>query len=41
MNVNVWEVTDAIQALVRSRRPVDIARLSDPDVPLTDVAGGA
>ena len=41
MNVNVWEVTDAIQALVRSRRPVDIARLSDPDVPLADVAGGA
>jgi 3-phenylpropionate/trans-cinnamate dioxygenase ferredoxin reductase subunit len=41
MNVNVWDVTDAIQALVRSRRPVDIARLSDPDVPLADVAGGA
>jgi 3-phenylpropionate/trans-cinnamate dioxygenase ferredoxin reductase component len=38
MNVNVWDVTDAIQAVVRSRRPVDIARLSDPDVPLADVA---
>jgi 3-phenylpropionate/trans-cinnamate dioxygenase ferredoxin reductase subunit len=38
MNVNVWDVTDAIQALVRSRRPVDVLRLSDPDVPLTDVA---
>jgi 3-phenylpropionate/trans-cinnamate dioxygenase ferredoxin reductase subunit len=38
MNVNVWDVTDAIQALVRSRRPVDIAQLSDPDVPLADVA---
>jgi 3-phenylpropionate/trans-cinnamate dioxygenase ferredoxin reductase subunit len=40
MNVNIWEVTDAIQALVRSRRPVDAARLSDPDVPLTDLVGG-
>jgi len=38
MNVNVWDVTDAIQGLVRSRRPVDVPRLSDPDVPLTDVA---
>jgi 3-phenylpropionate/trans-cinnamate dioxygenase ferredoxin reductase component len=37
MNVNVWEVTDAIQGLVRSRHPV-IPRLSDPDVPLADVA---
>jgi 3-phenylpropionate/trans-cinnamate dioxygenase ferredoxin reductase subunit len=38
MNVNVWDVTDAIQGLVRSGRPVDVPRLSDPDVPLTDVA---
>ena len=30
MNVNVWDVTDAIQELVRSRQPVDVARLSDP-----------
>jgi 3-phenylpropionate/trans-cinnamate dioxygenase ferredoxin reductase subunit len=37
MNVNVWDVTDAIQGLVRSRRPVDAARLSDPDVPLAEV----
>jgi 3-phenylpropionate/trans-cinnamate dioxygenase ferredoxin reductase subunit len=34
MNVNVWDVNDDIQALIRSRRPVDAARLSDPDVPL-------
>jgi 3-phenylpropionate/trans-cinnamate dioxygenase ferredoxin reductase subunit len=40
MNVNVWDVTDAIQALVRSRRPVDVARLSDPAVPLSDLDGG-
>jgi len=38
MNVNVWDVTDAIQALVRSRAPVDNARLADPDTPLEDLA---
>ena len=40
MNVNVWDVTDPIQALVRSRRPVDVARLSDPGVTLSDLDGG-
>ncbi|WP_030272192.1 NAD(P)/FAD-dependent oxidoreductase [Streptomyces sp. NRRL B-24484] len=39
MNVNVWDVTDPIRELVRSGRPVDEARLADPDVPLTDLAG--
>jgi len=34
MNVNVWEVTDPIQALIRSRRPVGVEQLRDPDVPL-------
>jgi 3-phenylpropionate/trans-cinnamate dioxygenase ferredoxin reductase subunit len=34
MNVNVWDVTDPIKALIRSRRPVDAARLADPAVPL-------
>jgi 3-phenylpropionate/trans-cinnamate dioxygenase ferredoxin reductase component len=34
MNVNVWEVTDQIQALIRSRRPVGAERLRDPDLPL-------
>jgi 3-phenylpropionate/trans-cinnamate dioxygenase ferredoxin reductase component len=37
MNVNVWDVTDDIQALVRRRTPVDSARLADPAVPLTHV----
>jgi len=37
MNVNVWDVTDAIQALVRSGRPVDKAALSDPGMPLDAV----
>ena len=30
MNVNVWDVTDAIQALVRRGTPVDPDRLADP-----------
>jgi 3-phenylpropionate/trans-cinnamate dioxygenase ferredoxin reductase component len=37
MNVNVWDVTDAIQALIRSGRVPDIGRLTDPAVPLADV----
>lgn len=37
MNVNVWDVTDAIQALIRSAKPVDTARLTDPAIPLTDL----
>ena len=36
MNVNTWDVAEQIEALVRSDRPVDIARLADPDVPMTD-----
>jgi 3-phenylpropionate/trans-cinnamate dioxygenase ferredoxin reductase subunit len=39
MNVNVWDVNDAIQALIRSRASVDDGRLSDPDVPLESLAG--
>jgi 3-phenylpropionate/trans-cinnamate dioxygenase ferredoxin reductase subunit len=34
MNVNVWDVVDPIQRLIRDRVPVDDWRLSDPDVPL-------
>jgi 3-phenylpropionate/trans-cinnamate dioxygenase ferredoxin reductase subunit len=34
MNVNVWDVTDQIQDLIRSRREVDVDRLVDPDLPL-------
>ena len=39
MNVNVWDVTEPIQELIRSRRQVDVARLRDPDVPLERLAG--
>ncbi|MGW8721456.1 NAD(P)/FAD-dependent oxidoreductase [Streptomyces althioticus] len=34
MNVNVWDVTDSVQALIRSREPVDTEALADPHVPL-------
>jgi 3-phenylpropionate/trans-cinnamate dioxygenase ferredoxin reductase subunit len=40
MNVNVWDVTDHIQALIRSRREVDLTQLRDPDVSLEDLASG-
>jgi NADPH-dependent 2,4-dienoyl-CoA reductase/sulfur reductase-like enzyme len=38
MNVNVWDVNDTIQTLVRARRPVDVERLTDPAVPLAELA---
>ena len=41
MNVNVWGVTEALQALIRSRAIVDPARLRDPDVSLESLAGPA
>ncbi|WP_020661104.1 NAD(P)/FAD-dependent oxidoreductase [Amycolatopsis benzoatilytica] len=38
MNVNVWEVTEPVKALIHSRRPIDPARLADPEVPLDRIA---
>ncbi len=38
MNANVWDVTGPIQALIRSRQPVDLVRLTDPAVPLEELA---
>ncbi len=38
MNVNVWDVTDAVKALIRSGRPVDRDRLADREVPLEELA---
>ena len=37
MNVNVWDVTDDIQRLVRSGSPVAAGRLADPAVPLAEL----
>ena len=37
MNVNVWDVNDDIQSLIRSGKPLDTARLTDPAIPLPEV----
>ena len=37
MNVNVWDVSDAIAGIVESRREVDIELLANPDVPFGQV----
>ena len=37
MNVNVWDVNDDIQSLIRSARKVDLSRLTNPTIPLPDV----
>jgi 3-phenylpropionate/trans-cinnamate dioxygenase ferredoxin reductase subunit len=37
MNINIWDVTDPIQALIRSRAPVAPSRLRDPEVPLEEL----
>nr|WP_237532662.1 FAD/NAD(P)-binding oxidoreductase [Streptomyces sp. SID8352] len=34
MNVNVWDVTEPVQALIRAKAPVDTDALADPHVPL-------
>jgi 3-phenylpropionate/trans-cinnamate dioxygenase ferredoxin reductase subunit len=39
MNVNVWDVNDHVQALIRSRRPVEVGALTDPDTPLDALLG--
>jgi 3-phenylpropionate/trans-cinnamate dioxygenase ferredoxin reductase subunit len=41
MNVNVWDVVEPIKALIGSRRPVDVGRLRDPQVPLDELATAA
>ena len=38
MNVNVWDVTEPIQALIAGGGQVDVARLADPDVALEELA---
>jgi 3-phenylpropionate/trans-cinnamate dioxygenase ferredoxin reductase subunit len=36
MNVNVWDVSDDIQELIRSGRTVDLGKLTDPNVPILE-----
>lgn len=38
MNVNVWDVNDQVQRLIRDRIVVDPGRLADPAVPLESIA---
>ncbi|QPP09009.1 FAD-dependent oxidoreductase [Streptomyces bathyalis] len=40
LNVNVWDVTGAVQDLIRSRAPVDPDALADAAVPLSDLGRG-
>jgi 3-phenylpropionate/trans-cinnamate dioxygenase ferredoxin reductase component len=40
MNVNVWDQGEAIDALLRSRRPVDPSRLADSEADLVSVTAG-
>jgi 3-phenylpropionate/trans-cinnamate dioxygenase ferredoxin reductase subunit len=37
MNMNVWDVSDPIRELISSRRALDSRKLSDPDVPLSQL----
>jgi 3-phenylpropionate/trans-cinnamate dioxygenase ferredoxin reductase subunit len=39
MNVNVWDVNQHVQSLIRSRREVDPAALGDADTPLESLVG--
>ena len=39
MNVNVWDVNEAIRGLVRDGRPVDKDALQDPERPLESLTG--
>jgi 3-phenylpropionate/trans-cinnamate dioxygenase ferredoxin reductase subunit len=41
MNVNVWDVSDPIRALIRSRQAVDRGALTDPDTPLQSLSAEA
>jgi 3-phenylpropionate/trans-cinnamate dioxygenase ferredoxin reductase subunit len=39
MNVNVWDAGEEVQALIRSRRTVDLDALRDPQTPLATLVG--
>ncbi|WP_406446876.1 FAD-dependent oxidoreductase [Streptomyces sp. NBC_01613] len=41
MNVNIWDVTEPIQALVRSGQQVDTRKLADPQVPIDSLLHNA
>ena len=39
MNVNVWDVNEQVQALIRSREQIDLAALGDRYTPLDSLIG--
>jgi 3-phenylpropionate/trans-cinnamate dioxygenase ferredoxin reductase subunit len=39
MNVNVWDVVEDLKAIINSGTAIDASRLTDPDVPLSELAG--
>ena len=39
MNVNVWDVNEQVQALIRGSQPVELSALGDPDTPLEALVG--
>lgn len=39
MNVNVWDVSETIGELIKSRKPVDLTALADPESDLAAIAG--
>ncbi len=39
MNVNVWDVNEHVQTLIRAGEPVDVAALTDLDTPLESLSG--
>jgi 3-phenylpropionate/trans-cinnamate dioxygenase ferredoxin reductase component len=41
MNVNVWDVNEHVQALIRSRATVDVGALTDADTPLESLVSDA
>jgi 3-phenylpropionate/trans-cinnamate dioxygenase ferredoxin reductase subunit len=41
MNVNVWDVNEAVQELIRSRVPIDVGRLADESIDLASVTESA
>ena len=40
MNVNVWDVTDPIQKMIRTQVEVDPKKLADTSTSLEELAGG-
>jgi len=37
MNINIWDVADDIERLIKSARPINAGDLADPAIPLTSL----